>query len=224
MGKREILVGADLTVLAIGGGFMTQVDHAPMFYSGLALVVIAFAGLVAILFEEKFKAIPVKEMGIYWRFHSDFITRAIVMPLLALLFFAAMLWVTYLTPSSPDVDLLESAPPPIIAGIPVERITGFYEDSTEYEASLLVQPFVGARVEAKGIVKDIYSLPYDGVAVALGGNLSAPSITLIFEKADSVEVVRLAKGDLITAECIFDGKAGKADVTLDDCRLAQASP
>lgn len=223
MGTREILLMLALAVLGVGGSAVMTVGpdlypeyKAWFFYFGLISVVAALAGIAFILFAGKI--IPPFRTGFavagQW---TEPVKGVIAILIGAFSAFWFGYWLSGLNaPRQPD--------PPVVVGIPVERITGFFRDHTNVQASLLVKPFIGAEVIATGVVADVYDFGDGDGVITLEAPTASPNVNLGFDEANFVAATRLTIGDPVSAKCVFQGQAGLAGVSVKDCHLIAVSP
>ncbi|WP_299296455.1 hypothetical protein [uncultured Erythrobacter sp.] len=215
MGKKEILVAFAATSVTVGGGWMALADNPIMVNAGLAFVALGVASFGYLIFEPQIKAIS-------WdRISSAIKARSRMLSLIGILVVAPSVGygIGYYRSvwSQPD--------PPIVAGIPLERITGFYEDRTSYEGDALSKPFIGSKVTASGAVENVYGFGEGrGGTVSLQRPLGSPNVTLNFEADEFAAALRFTKGDIVAAECTFRGDAYVLGATFENCRLKTSSP
>jgi len=106
-----------------------------------------------------------------------------------------------------------------LSGVNLERLRGFVEGRSAYEADLLSKPFVGAPVTVSGPIANFYEDVTGEGRAALGDPNSGDDLILMsFEKAAFVPVTRLQKGDEVSAHCLFVRVSGNI-IEVETCRL-----
>lgn len=190
---------------------MALSDNDLLVGAGLASVALGFAIFIYLLFENQIKSAPWGRIG------SALLAYKSVLQILG---FAAVFGISFLIGRGQGG--LTEPPPPVVKGLPIERITGFYKERTNHEAETLTKPFIGAQVTASGVVEDVYGFGEGaGGMVRFEGPFSSPDVSLRFKAAEFAAATKLTKGDSATAKCEFRGDVSAIDVVIEACRLAE---